>query len=53
MVGVLALQGNFASHIHILNQIGISSKLAVWLQNMKRETDLNLLASYVTLWKLS
>lgn len=27
MVGVLALQGNFQSHIHILNAIGIESRL--------------------------
>jgi pyridoxal 5'-phosphate synthase pdxT subunit len=27
VVGVLALQGNFASHVHILNEIGINSKL--------------------------
>ena len=34
MVGVLALQGNFASHIHILNQIGISSKLVKTLEDL-------------------
>ena len=34
MVGVLALQGNFASHIHILNQIGVSSKLVKTLEDL-------------------
>lgn len=34
MVGVLALQGNFASHTHILNQIGISSKLVKTLEDL-------------------
>jgi 5'-phosphate synthase pdxT subunit len=34
VVGVLALQGNFASHIHILNQIGISSKLVKTLEDL-------------------
>ena len=34
MIGVLALQGNFASHIDILNQIGVSSKLVKTLKDL-------------------
>tara|TARA_B000000475_G_scaffold6435_1_gene5894 strand:+ start:831 stop:1394 length:564 start_codon:yes stop_codon:yes gene_type:complete len=34
VVGVLALQGNFASHIDILNQIGVSSKLVKTLKDL-------------------
>ena len=34
MIGVLALQGNFASHIDILNQIGVSSKLFKTLKDL-------------------
>ena len=34
MVGVLALQGNFASHIQILNDIGIDSTLVKNLEDL-------------------
>ena len=34
MVGVLALQGNFASHIQILNEIGIDSTLVKNLEDL-------------------
>ena len=38
MIGVLALQGNFVSHIEILNKIGIDSKL---VKNVNDLSDLN------------
>ena len=34
MVGVLALQGNFASHIHILNKIDIESRLVKSVEDL-------------------
>jgi 5'-phosphate synthase pdxT subunit len=34
VVGVLALQGNFASHIQILNDIGIDSTLVKNLEDL-------------------
>ena len=38
MIGVLALQGNFVSHIEILNKIGIDSRL---VKNSQDLSDLN------------
>lgn len=38
MIGVLALQGNFVSHIDILNKIGIDSRL---IKNSQDLSDLN------------
>ena len=39
MIGILALQGNFSSHIQILNKLGYDSKLV----KSSKDLDLSLI----------